>query len=518
MTLQSQNEVDVKDNIPNEAADVNASGISASDDRCLRLGVDGFSRHLQPDAVPLVVDLDGTLIRSDLLIEAAFSRLGRRPHAILDMLRALSQGKAALKHGLSDTTTFSPALLPYDPVVLQRIRDARDEGRPVYLASASHERLVSAVADHLGLFDGWFALDASINCAGAAKAERLVEAFGEGGFDYIGNDAADLPVWARARRAFAIRAPSSVVRRLAATCPEVEHLPHDRPTWRTWAKLLRVHQYAKNALLFVPLLTAHALEPLAFAQVLLAAVAFSLCASSVYLLNDLVDLQDDRGHRSKCHRPLANGSVPLAHAVFAIPLLLGSSMAMAAALSMPFFGVLVTYFAVTTAYSFWLKRKALLDVLALASLYTLRVVAGAAVLGITVSAWLLAFCLAIFLSLALIKRYVELAARLDAGQPDSSSRGYKNTDADLVLALAAAAGFNAVTVFILYASSDSVNRIYSQPMILWLVGPILTYWIARILMLAHRRAMKDDPVAFAITDRASLVCLSMIGGLAYAAT
>ncbi|WP_410217224.1 UbiA family prenyltransferase [Paracoccus sp. (in: a-proteobacteria)] len=467
---------------------------------------------------PLAVDLDGTLIRSDLLIETAFSELGRRPHSLIDMFHALTQGKAALKHRLSKPADFDPSTLPYDERVLDYIRAARAEGRDVYLASASHERLVKAIADHLGLFSGYFASDAETNCGGRVKAQKLTSAFGEGGFDYIGNDSADLPVWEKAGKAIAIRTSDVVTRKLKSTHGDVDVLQWEKPSLRTWAKLARVHQYPKNALLFLPLVTAHIFAPLAVLHVLLAFVSFSLCASSVYILNDLVDLQDDRKHRSKCNRPLANGSVPLSQALVVIPLLLGASMLLAAAISLPFLGVLVGYYILTTAYSFWLKRKALLDVLTLAGLYTVRVIGGAVVIGVSVSAWLLAFSVALFLSLALIKRFVELAARLDAELPDSKSRGYRNTDADLVLALAAASGFNAVTVFILYVSSESVQALYAIPQVLWLGAPVLTYWIARMLMLAHRRVMNDDPVAFAVKDRVSMICVALVGVIMFAGT
>jgi 4-hydroxybenzoate polyprenyltransferase/phosphoserine phosphatase len=467
---------------------------------------------------PLVVDLDGTLVASDLLIETAFSELGRRPHSLLDMLVALSRGKAALKHRLAEPAIFDPGTLPYDPAVLAAIRQARAAGRPVYLASASNRRLVESVAGHLGLFDGWFASDETTNLAGARKARQLVEAFGERGFDYIGNDTADLPVWEKAAKVIAIRAPASVRKRLALRAiEEVEHLPCSRPTWRTWAKMLRVHQYAKNALVFVPLLTAHLFTAQGFLHAILAFIAFSLCASSIYILNDLVDLQDDRGHRSKCNRPLACGAIPLIHGVIAIPILFVSALVVAAAVSLPFLGVLLGYFALTTAYSFALKRMMVVDVITLAGLYSVRVIGGAVATGVVASEWLLAFCMMIFMSLALIKRYVELAARLDANLPDPTSRDYKNSDLDIVAALAAAAGFNAVTVFALYISSDTVRQLYHHPQVLWLVVPLLMFWIARALMLASRRLMDDDPVVFAIKDKVSLMTVGAIGILILAA-
>ncbi|MFC4171988.1 UbiA family prenyltransferase [Microvirga sp. GCM10011540] len=466
---------------------------------------------------PLVVDLDGTLIASDLLIETAFSELGRRPQSLLDMCTALSKGKAALKHRLAEPCEFDPSTLPYDPEVLAIIRQAKEDGRPVYLASASHRRLVEAVADHIGLFTGWFASNETTNLAGVMKAQKLVEIFGERGFDYIGNDAADLPVWEKAAKAIAIRAPAGVMRRLAKGTTEVECLPCSRPTWRTWAKMLRVHQYAKNALVFAPLLTAHLFTAGAVIEAIMAFIAFSLCASSIYILNDLVDLQDDRSHRTKCNRPLASGAVPLLHGVMAIPVLFLGAIAIASAVSLPFLGVLLGYFALTTAYTFALKRMMLLDVITLAGLYSVRVLGGAVALDIAVSKWLLAFSMMIFMSLALIKRFVELAARRDADLPDPTSRDYKNGDLEMVAALAAAAGFNAVTIFALYISSTSVNTLYTRPEILWLVGPLLMYWIARALMLANRRQMDDDPVVFALKDRISLATIGTAAVLFFAA-
>jgi 4-hydroxybenzoate polyprenyltransferase/phosphoserine phosphatase len=455
-------------------------------------------------ARPLVVDLDGTLIRSDLLIETAFSEFGRAPLSIVRLLSALLEGKAALKHQLASASQFDPSVLPYDEEVLARIRDAVDSGRPAYLASASDKILVAAVAKHFGFFNGWFASNEVTNLSGETKVQRLVEEFGEQGFDYIGNDAADLAVWARAANAIAVRTPARLRRRLARSHIDVEYLSAERPSWRTWMQLFRVHQYAKNALIFVPLLTAHQFLIGSVLYALLAFIGFSLCASSVYVLNDLVDLQADRSHRTKRFRPLASGLVPLNHAVCAIPILLGSSMLVSSFISWTFLAVMLAYFALTTAYSFILKRKMLVDVVALAMLYVLRVIAGAVAIDVAVSEWLLAFSTFIFVSLALIKRYVELAGRLDSGLPNPPNRNYQLGDLEVVGALAAAAGFNAVTVFALYISSSTVHELYRRPEFLWLICPVLIYWISRALMMAHRRHMEDDPIAFALRDKNSL--------------
>jgi 4-hydroxybenzoate polyprenyltransferase/phosphoserine phosphatase len=453
---------------------------------------------------PLVVDLDGTLVATDLLIEAALFELSRDPAAFLDMSRSLVRGRASVKEVFASREGFDPAKLPYDPEVLGVIREAKLEGRPIYLASAANERLVKEVADHLGLFDGWFGSTPRVNLSGHSKAQKLVEAFGEKGFDYIGNSAADLPVWRRAASAIEIRTPARVVRRLTRSGAEVRRLTCAKPTWRTWARLMRVHQYAKNGLVFVPLLTAHLFDAASILKVLLAALAFSLCASAVYIFNDLCDLRDDRSHAYKRNRPLASGAIPLAHGVAAVPLLLVSSALIGTAVTSTFLMVLAAYLVVTTAYTLVLKKLMLVDVIALGGLYTLRVIAGAAALSVPVSPWLLAFCLMVFSSLALLKRYVELAACRDGNLPDPTSRNYRASDLEMIGALAAAAGFNALTVFALYVSSEAVHRLYATPELLWLVGVLLMYWLGRALLLASRRQLHDDPVVFALKDPVSL--------------
>ncbi len=453
--------------------------------------------------VPLVVDLDGTLIKSDLLVEALFEAVGNRPASLVSLLSALLGGKAHFKDILARAVTVDPGSLPYDEAVLGLVHDAVAAGRPVYLASASNERFVAAVAEHLGIFAGWFASDSATNLSGRNKARVLAETFGEGGFDYVGNDAADLHVWAVASKGIAVRAPARLTRELASL--GVLSLGSPKPSLRAWLRLFRVHQYAKNALVFVPVLAAHKFEAGPFLDSFLAAVAFSLCASSVYILNDLVDLAADRAHPTKKNRPLAAGTIPVWHALVVLPILVGCAFALAAFVSLPFLGILLLYFALTNAYSLWLKKKMMIDVVTLATLYTLRIIGGATAIGVIASEWLLAFSMLIFACLALIKRYVELATRLDRDLPDPTNRNYKLGDLPIVAALAGAAGFNAVTVFALYISSDTVHRLYRHPQFLWAVCPILMYWVSRMLMMAHRRLVHDDPIVFALQDRVSII-------------
>ena len=464
---------------------------------------------------PLVVDLDGTLVRSDLLIESFFAAIGRNPLVMLRVAKALFAGKAALKDLLAREGDVDVARLPYEDAVLALIQEARAEGREVYLASASDRRHVEAIASHLGLFTGWMASDGRQNLAGGSKAAMLVERFGSGGFDYIGNDRVDLDVWQHAGQAITIRAARRVRARLDGSHADVRHIEtEDGGPVKRWLKLLRVHQYAKNGLLLVPLLTAHAFDVGSIVSALLGVVAFSLCASSVYLLNDLIDLDADRAHPTKHLRGLASGRIPILSAVLATPILLVSALLIAWAVSPSFLAVLCFYYCLTTAYSFVLKRKMLIDVITLASLYTIRVVAGAVAIDVTLSEWLLGFSIFVFMSLALIKRYVELAVRLDLGMTDPSNRNYKLGDLNIVATMAAVSGFNAVTVLALYISSPDVHVLYRHPRVLWLLCVVIMYWIGRMLLMAHRRWVPEDPIIFAVRDRVSWVtlaaCLSIV--------
>lgn len=472
--------------------------------------VSGTADDAAPDYTPLVVDLDGTLIASDLLVESAFAHLGRFPARTLSLVSALRHGKAALKAQIAAHIDVDVAHLPYDARVLALIEAARAAGRPVYLASASNARYVAAVADHLGLFDGWFGSSSTENLSSATKAQRLTDEFGAGGFDYAGNDSADLAVWAQARRRIAVDPPAAVRRQLLALDPQAMILERAAGRLKDWPRLLRVHQWVKNVLVFVPLVTAHHFDPAAFLAAFGAFLAFSLAASGVYILNDLVDLDADRKHRSKRHRPLASGAIAVRDAMIAAPLLVAASGAVALLLP-PWFGaVLTVYLVLTTAYTFWLKRKMMIDVVTLALLYTLRVIGGAAAIAVPLSEWLLAFSMFIFVALALIKRYTELAARLDANLPDPTNRNYRKSDLEVISAMSAASGFNMVTVFTLYISSESVRPLYSHPLALWLICPLLMYWFGRMLVLAHRRMMDDDPIVFAMRDKISIATFALI--------
>lgn len=472
----------------------------------------------QLGAIPLIVDLDGTLIHTDLLYESYFSSMTKGAGHHYSVIKSLAGGKAQIKAYLATVSAVDYATLPYNERVLELIRVAKGEGRKVYLATASDRRHADKIAEHLGLFDGVFASDGATNLSGTNKARILTEAFGERGFDYAGDRATDIPIWKHANNAFVISNSARLTRRLQSMSIPAHSLKKPEATLKAWRKALRVHQYAKNALVFVALLTAHAYSMHAFLAAFAAFIAFSLCASSVYLLNDLVDLPDDRRHPTKRNRPFASGTIPLVYGTLAIPVLLGAAFATAAIVSVPLAATLAAYFVLTLTYSLSFKRKLIVDVVTLATLYTVRVVAGAIAISVAPSEWLLAFSMLIFTCLALVKRYIELAMRIDKELPDPTSRNYRLGDLPIVGALAAASGLNAVTIFALYVSSFAAQDVYRRPELLWLICPVLLYWLSRVVVLAHRRAIDDDPIVFALRDRNSLVCGACLLGIVLAAS
>lgn len=464
-------------------------------------------RPLAADAPhpPLVVDLDGTLIKSDLLVEGALALVRARPVAVFDMAAWLvGGGKARLKAEVARRAPVDPAILPYNEPLLDLLRQRKAAGQPLVLATASDGEAAAPVARHLGLFDEVLASDGTVNLKAGAKRARLVERFGEKGFDYAGNDHADLDVWPSARAAILVNPEPGVAARAERIVTVEARLDDRKDGVGTHLRALRPQQWLKNLLVFVPLVTSHAvLEPLQALKVLLAFVVFGLCASAVYVLNDLLDLADDRRHPRKRFRPFAAGNVPAVNGIAMAALLLIVALAVAVWISPFFVAALAAYIAVTTAYSFSLKRIVLVDVFTLAGLYTLRLIGGSAALGLWPSFWLLAFSMFIFLSLAMLKRYTELLGLREAGLAVAPGRGYRTTDLDLLAALGGAAGYLSVLVLALYVNSPAVLPLYARPEALWFLCPLLLYWVSRAWLVAHRGDMNDDPVVFAVKDRVS---------------
>ena len=471
--------------------------------------------------LPLVVDLDGTLIKTDLLNESANQFITRSPFRFTYLLIWLAQGKSHLKAQLAENCSIDVTLLPYNRNLISWLSGQHQLGRKLILATASHKYLAEAVATHLGFFDEVFATTGEINLKAGKKRDLLVSRYGEQGFEYIGNDAADFQVWKVANAALVVSSSSTFIKRVSAIGNLVKTFPSERPELLgPLIKALRPHQWLKNILIFVPLLAAqHFGNLVSDIQAIIAFGIFGLTASSVYLLNDLVDITDDRHHHRKQNRPFAAGNLSLVTGWLFWPLLLGISFGLAWFLLPPaFIAVLATYFTLTVAYSLRLKKIAIIDVLTLASLYTLRIIAGAAAISVPLSFWLLTFSMFVFLSLAFIKRFSELQSARQANLDGLlRGRGYEHQDLELVSTMGVGSGYLAVLVLALYIQDNRTSELYHTPHFIWLACPILLLWISRAWLITHRGQMHDDPIVFAIKDRMSwLVGLCFLGAFALA--
>lgn len=456
--------------------------------------------------IPLVVDLDGTLIRTDMLHESVLRALRDSPLEILRFPGWLSGGKAVFKRHLAERLDFDPGCLPYNHELLEWLKEQRAQGRKLILCTASDLSIATAIAKHLGIFAEVIASDGVTNLAGRHKAEALAQRFGRAGFDYAGNSCADLAVWQRARRAVVVNASLDLAEKAAGYCQLERVFSAPNSGSAAWFRLLRPHQWLKNLLLFVPLLAAHQITNLEiWLTLFLAFFSFSLCASSVYIANDLLDLESDRQHPRKRKRPFASGLIPVWMGVILSPLLLLCSLTAAWQVGGTFFPWLVFYFVLASAYSLRLKRLILVDCLTLAMLYTLRIVAGAAAASIMLSFWLLAFSVFLFLSLAFVKRYAELQVQLLHAKQKVHGRGYYTSDAPLVQMMGITSGYAAVLVLALYLNSNTVVHLYRAPEFVWGAVPVMLFWISWMWMQAHRGRMHDDPLIFAIKDKASLL-------------
>lgn len=457
---------------------------------------------------PLCVDLDGTLLRSDILYESLLALLARNPLYLFLIPFWLLGGKAAVKRQLASRVALPAETLPYDERVLEILQTTTQ--RPRVLCTASDLILVQPIADHLGVFDEVIASDGKTNLSGRNKADALVARFGERGFDYMGNGRVDLDVWAHAGGAIVVNNGASLAREAARHTGVLGHLPARNGGLLAWIKALRIYQWLKNLLVLVPLLTAHRfLDPDAVLNAGVAFLAFGLCASGVYLLNDLLDLTPDRMHSRKRKRPFAAGTLPLLHGLLVAPLLTVLGFALALVCSPAFAAVLLCYYVMTLGYSLKLKRIVMIDVVLLAALYTVRIIGGTVAIDSELSFWLLAFSMFVFLSLAMLKRYTELAAALADGKDLALGRGYSVADLPLVQSLGTAAGYIGVLVFALYINSPESMQLYGNPKLLWLLCPILLYWISRMWVVAHRGGMHDDPIVFAAMDRGSQVVIAL---------
>jgi 4-hydroxybenzoate polyprenyltransferase/phosphoserine phosphatase len=463
--------------------------------------------------IPLCVDLDGTLLKTDTLYEMLARVLKQQPWLLFVLPLWLMRGKHVLKRELSHRCQLNAAALPINSELLNFLRTANAQGRSLLLVTGAYYDVAKAIADHHGFFDGVLATDEKQNLTGSRKAALLVEKFGDKGFDYAGNDTVDIPVWQHARESYLVNAAPATLARVSKQFQFTAVMdPQKKLSFKVMLKAIRLHQWAKNALIFVPLLAAHQLIDFSrLASTVLAFLAFGCCASFSYIINDIGDLDADRLHHSKYKRPFASAAISIPAGLLLALLLISMTVCLASFLSYGFIYSLLIYFLITNIYTLRLKYVPILDVAILAGLYTLRVIAGGLAADVPTSFWLLAFSCFIFFSLAIVKRVSEL---LGIETPDEKAvvcRGYWTSDIPVLTGLGTASALMAVLVLALYINSPDVIQLYSSPRYLWLLCPIIALWLGRVWLITGRGQMHDDPVVFALRDRISWLLFGVAG-------
>lgn len=456
--------------------------------------------------LPLCVDLDGTLVKSDTLADSLCGLARNSPLGWLLSPIWLARGKAGFKQAVTSRVELDPAHLPYNEALVVYLREEAARGRPIYLATGADRKLADSIAGHLGIFDGVLASDGATNLTGSRKLLAVEERFGRGGYDYVGNGYADVPMLAAAAHAMLANPSRGLAGRLRRRQVAIAQEFCDRPpVLRSVLRELRMHQWAKNTLVFLPVLLAHATGSGALVQALLAFVCFCLAASATYVLNDLLDLGADRRHVTKRNRPFAAGNLSAAFGIVLAATLLTCGLWGASRLAQEFLVWLAIYCVVTLAYSMYFKRIVIVDVIILSALYTLRILSGAAAAHVGISSWMAGFSIFFFFSLALVKRFSELQNLQARGAIPANERGYHVQDLDQLRAFGTASAYASVVVFALYINNPEVRELYHHPQRLWLMTPLLLWWLSRVWLRASRGQMHEDPVVFALTDGASLV-------------
>jgi 4-hydroxybenzoate polyprenyltransferase/phosphoserine phosphatase len=468
----------------------------------------------------LCVDLDGTLVKSDTLYDSTLALARQHPAALLQLPRWLAQGKAALKRHITGAVQLDVAHLPYNHELLQYLEQQKATGRPIYLATAADSALAHRIAAHLNLFTGVLASDGAINLAGSHKLAAFRQSFGDD-FSYIGNALPDLTLLQNCKEPM-VANPTAGLRaalRTSGVVPVRTFAERVSPL-KAWPKAIRIHQWAKNTLIFLPLLLAHEWSKALLAAAFIAFLSFGLCASATYIVNDLLDLEADRQHPRKRRRPFASGGLSALGGVVVVALFLAASVCLAIllphvvaaispslALIRPyhFLEWLAIYAVTTLAYSLRLKRAVMVDVIVLSGLYTIRILAGSAATGVAVSTWLASFSIFFFLSLAFVKRYAELENLRERGGAKAGGRGYHVTDIEQLRSFGSASGYVSVAVLTLYISNLNAAQLYHHTNRLWLLVPVLLLWISLLWLRASRGELDEDPVVYAITDRRSLL-------------
>lgn len=466
-------------------------------------------------SLPLIVDLDGTLTPTDTLVETLIKAVKHDPAIVLKIPLWLLKGRAPFKQfiAMQAGAHFDAATLPYNQVFLDYLREEKAQGRRLILATAADASIANSVADHLGLFDAVLASDGSHNLKGDNKRLMIERTVGQP-FAYAGDHAADLPIWKSAAAAVLVGVSPQVERSVRANCVVEQSFSSPRASLKSWMRALRMHQWIKNVLLFVPVLTAFSLPDIhKLVTVGVAFLAFSLVASATYIVNDLLDLESDRAHPRKRSRPFASAEIGLVDGAIASVVMLAAGLAIAGLVSGALLATLLCYLVLTSAYTWLLKRYVLIDVLMLSVLYTLRILAGAVAASVSISSWLAAFSLFMFFSLALVKRCSELVSLSDAGGSMTRGRDYRVSDLPVLWPLGTGAALSAIVVFGLFINAPETQVRYESPQLLWGAAVVMIYWISRLWIKTGRGEMHDDPIIYSLSNFNSLICITVIVGL-----
>ncbi len=471
----------------------------------------------QNQNIVLTCDLDETLVKTDMFFEAIYSLIKSNPIFIFYFPFWILKGLPHLKQQIFSRVEIDYSILPYNQKVLDFLYIEKSNGRKLVLITATPQSIADKVEEHLNLFDEVYGSNDKINLKSHKKADKLVELYGEKGFDYVGDSLADINVWSKGRNAYLVAKTKLSQSKIQKSIKITEILDTNEKIAKSIIKEIRVYQWIKNILLFIPLIMAHHFTDLGLLTKNIAAFfAFSLIASSVYVINDIFDLDNDRKHRTKKNRPFASGKLRLQYAIILIPILtLLSLLSVFIFLDFNFLLILIIYFVTTTLYSFYLKKVVLLDILILSILFTLRIFAGGIATQTPLSPWLLGFTLFLFLSLAFVKRYTELEYVKSEQKSKTTGRGYITSDIPMIQSMGISSGFISVLVLVLYFNSEDVKLLYSNPLVLWAVTPIFLYWIINIWFVANRGNMNDDPVVFAAKDKVSYIVFALIGIILY---
>jgi 4-hydroxybenzoate polyprenyltransferase len=467
---------------------------------------------------PLCVDLDGTLVKSDTFVDSLMVLARRHPLALLRTPSWALKGKAYLKSQVASMVTLDAAYLPYNRPLLNYLRDEHAAGRKLYLATGADRVLALNIAAHLGIFADVIASDGRVNLTGRNKLQHLEQRFAADGFDYIGNALPDLPLLQEAQQAMVANPALSLNSALKNRNVLVNRKFLDRaPLPAALMRALRVHQWAKNLLVFLPLLLAHSLHAAPVMAAFAAFFCFCFMASATYIFNDLLDLEPDRVHLNKRKRAFAAGDLSVATGLGISFSLLAIALITAAYLPRTFLIYLLLYLVTTLAYSFSLKRIVLVDVVILSSLYTIRMMAGSAATHDPVSPWLAAFSIFLFLSLAMVKRFSELQNLNTRGVNPTNGRGYLLSDIEQLRSFGTSSAYASIVIFALYINGRDVVALYHHPNRMWLITPLLILWVSRVWLLASRGLLDEDPVVFALSDRMSLLLGLGVAIIAYSA-